>query len=210
MILPVAQPTPNAYEWLKAYVIALPSDEDAFLNEGALATDAGTSRTPIREALFRLESEGFLKRIPNKGAYVPALTDPDIRALMEARGVVERWAAQHGLLALQNSAGTLQSILDQQSASTGDIRAFIELDIDFHTRMVRVGNNPVLTDFYSSLRQRQLRVGVKAVTHGHARDQEVLVEHQGILDAIVSGDADEILRRIDSHLHSTLLAVTST
>lgn len=210
MIQPGTQPAPViAYEWVKAYIIGLPADQEAFLNEATLAAEAGTSRTPVRDALLRLEVEGFLKRIPNKGAYVPPITDPDIRALMEARGVIERWTAQHSLTALQRSADDLQHIIDEQAEAVTDVNRFIELDIDFHTRMIRLGNNPLLTEFYSSLRQRQLRVGIKAVTHGQERGREVLIEHQQILDAIRDGNSDAVITRIDTHLHSTLLAVTN-
>ncbi|MFD7548798.1 GntR family transcriptional regulator [Streptomyces sp. NPDC059816] len=198
-----------AYEWVKSYIIGLPADQEAFLNEATLATETGTSRTPVRDALLRLEVEGFLKRIPNKGAYVPPITDPDVRALMEARGVIERWAVHHSLNALRRSADDLQCIIDEQADAVDDVSRFIELDIDFHTRMIRLGSNPLLTEFYSSLRQRQLRVGIKAVTHGQGRGQEVLIEHQQILEAIRDGDSDAVIARIDKHLHSTLLAVTN-
>lgn len=208
---PMADTPPSApdiaYEWIKRYIIELPRERDAFLNEGALATATETSRTPVREALLRLESEGFLRRIPRKGVYVPPITDGDVRSLLDARAIVERWAATAARDAIRRDAGALQELIDAQRRSRDDTARFIELDIEFHSRMVGLGGNPVLEEFYSSLRQRQLRIGVRAVTHGVDRMENVLDEHQAILDAIVAGEATDAA--IDLHLESTRLAATA-
>ncbi|MBL5974897.1 MAG: GntR family transcriptional regulator [Candidatus Leucobacter sulfamidivorax] len=196
-----------AYEWIKRYIVDLPRDQDAFLNEVALATATETSRTPVREALLRLESEGFLRRIPRKGVYVPQITDADVRALLDARALVEQWAVHSAGEAIRRDAETFQDLIDQQRQSQDDTARFIELDIEFHARMVSLGSNPVLNDFYRSLRQRQLRIGVRAVTHGPNRAENVLREHQAILDAVCDdGDVDEAIRL---HLQSTLAAATA-
>lgn len=196
-----------AYEWIKRYIIELPRERDAFLNEGALASATETSRTPVREALLRLESEGFLRRIPRKGVYVPPITDADVRALLDARALVERWAASAAAETIRREAGALQELIELQRSSRDDTARFIELDIEFHSRMVSLGGNPVLEEFYRSLRQRQLRIGVRAVTHGSDRMDNVLGEHQAILDAIVAGGSADAA--IDLHLESTRVAATA-
>ncbi|MFH4285162.1 GntR family transcriptional regulator, partial [Acinetobacter baumannii] len=65
---------------------------EMFLSEAQVAAASGTSRTPVREALLRLEAEGFIRRVPHKGAYIPALTDKDVDDVMQARRVVEEWS----------------------------------------------------------------------------------------------------------------------
>jgi DNA-binding GntR family transcriptional regulator len=198
-----------AYEWVKTFIVGLPRDEDAFLNEVSLAQSTGTSRTPVREALLRLEAEGFIRRVPHKGAYVPAVSDPEVRTLMRARSVVEKWAATADVPELDRRVPELQDLIDRQRAEVDDLRRFIELDIEFHSLMVRTGDNHILSDFYDSLRQRQSRVGVKAVTSGENRAGEVLREHQAILDAVRSHDEAASHAAIDAHLNSTLAAVIS-
>lgn len=193
-----------AYEWIKRYIVELPRESDAFLNEVMLANATETSRTPVREALLRLESEGFLRRIPRKGAYVPPISDGDVRALMDARSLVECWAAENAAEAIRAEAPVLQRIIDEQREASTDTSRFIELDTEFHSRMVRLARNPLIEEFYDSLRQRQLRVGVRAVSHGDDRAGDVLREHQAILDAIGSGD--EAAKAIRAHLESTLIA----
>lgn len=193
-----------AYEWIKRYIVELPREKDAFLNEVSLAKATETSRTPVREALLRLESEGMLRRIPRKGAYVPPISDDDVRVLMDARSLVETWAADVGGEAIRAEMTGLRRLVEEQRAASGDTARFIELDIEFHSRMVRLARNPLLTEFYDSLRQRQLRVGVRAVSHGADRPGGVLREHAEILDAIERGEGSAAA--IEAHLRSTLVA----
>ncbi|MFJ4208885.1 GntR family transcriptional regulator [Paenarthrobacter sp. NPDC089675] len=205
---PTAQSQPEvAYQWMKSYISAIPRDEETFLNEAVLAKSTGTSRTPVREALLRLEAEGFVKRIPHKGAYVPPISDPDVRAILQARSVVEKWA----VLALESmpesQLDAFQRIIDQQRDAKDDPARFIELDTEFHTLMVRAGANPILADFYASLRQRQLRIGVRAVTQETDRAGDVLREHQLIVDALRSRSLEAAHQAIDAHLESTRWAV---
>ncbi|MFP3581438.1 GntR family transcriptional regulator [Arthrobacter sp. fls2-241-R2A-200] len=201
---PAAQSAPEvAYQWMKSYIAALPRDEETFLNEAVLAQSTGTSRTPVREALLRLEAEGFVKRIPHKGAYVPLISDPEVRAILQARAVIEKWAVSAQSSFPESQIHLLQGIIDQQLEAAEDAARFIELDTEFHTSMVQAGGNPVLTDFYASLRQRQLRIGVRAVTQGADRTHDVLREHQLIVDALRKQSAEAAHEAIDAHLEST-------
>ncbi|WP_142058311.1 GntR family transcriptional regulator [Pseudarthrobacter sp. B4EP4b] len=205
---PSTQSAPEiAYEWLKTYIAELPRDEESFLNEAVLAKSTGTSRTPVREALLRLEAEGFVKRVPHKGAYVPPISDPEVRAILQARSVVEKWAVLGLGDVLEGQLDALQRLIDQQRDAQDEPARFIELDTEFHTLMVRAGGNPILADFYSSLRQRQLRIGVLAVTQGAGRAEQVLREHQMIVDALRKRSVESTHEAIDAHLDSTRLAI---
>ncbi|MCQ6569651.1 GntR family transcriptional regulator, partial [Bacillus mycoides] len=74
----------STYTWLKQQISAIPKDEGAFLTEADVARRTGAARTPVREALLRLEAEGLVNRIPKRGAYVPPLSEGDIRSVMQA------------------------------------------------------------------------------------------------------------------------------
>ena len=78
-----------SYAWLKEHIDSLPRNEAVFLTESEVALQAGTSRTPVREALLRLQTEEFLTIVSKKGAYVPPVSYEDVDAVMEARGLVE-------------------------------------------------------------------------------------------------------------------------
>lgn len=198
----------TAYRWLRDSISALPWDEEAFLNENAVAAASGTSRTPVREALLRLEASGLVRRVPHKGAYVPALSSRDIDSMMEARQVIEEWAVRK-VVGLQDSTVELDRLLEQQAQVLSDPLAFIECDIQFHKYIVQIADNPVLQDVYESLRFKQLRMGVKAIVDSEGRSDHVLLEHRAIVEAIGSGDSDRAVEAVRNHLSSTQAAFRS-
>ena len=196
-----------AYHWLKDHIAGLPRDRSTFLTETAVAAEAGVSRTPVREALLRLESEGLVQIQPKKGAFVPAISDAEVETTMQARLVVEQWAA----VQVTDSAGAgllpqLRQLLGQQTAllDESDPRAFIEADRSFHRVIVQAAGNPELAAFYESLRDRQIRMGLQAVTRRPDRGQSVIDEHDAIVAAIVAGDPDLAEQAVTLHLSNTL------
>lgn len=212
MAFNLSQPSPAksareiAYDWLMDAIVALPWDQEAFLNEVEIGEASGTSRTPVREAMLRLESNGLIRRVPNKGAYVPALTVTDIEQMMEARRVIEEWAVvkatSRGI-----SLSPMRAIIDKQRRDRIDPLTFIQDDVEFHLLLVEAGNNPALEAVYRSLRHQQLRLGVMAVQDSQLRMQEVVDEHARILDAIESGDPNSSTDAMRNHLEQTLHAL---
>jgi DNA-binding GntR family transcriptional regulator len=198
----------TAYRWLRYYISALPWDEEAFLSENAVAEASGTSRTPVREALLRLEASGLVRRVPHKGAYVPALSSKDIDSMMEARQIIDEWAVRK-VTGHQSSTSDLANLLEEQAEILSDPLAFIECDIQFHKYIVEIAGNPVLQDVYESQRFKQLRMGVKAVVDSEGRSDHVLREHRAIVEAIGSGDPDLAVEAVRDHLASTRAALRS-
>lgn len=178
-----------------------------FLTENEIAESSGLSRTPVREALLRLEAEGFINRIPNKGAYIPAVTDRDIAAIMQVRMMIEEWSVRRVAEAGGGLVDDLSEIITRQSAED-DATAFIDLDLAFHTAIISAAQNPILTDFYRSLRDRQMRMGIRIVTADHERRSRVVAEHRAIVDAIALGDPDLAGEAVRHHLDSTLASMT--
>src|SRR5215467_12657455 len=78
-----------AFAWLKQHVISMPGTDGAFLTEAEVCRATGMSRTPVREALLRLEAEGFLQIVPKKGAFVPPISEREVEAIMQARALIE-------------------------------------------------------------------------------------------------------------------------
>jgi DNA-binding GntR family transcriptional regulator len=199
----------TAYRWLRDAISALPWDEEAFLSENAVAEASGTSRTPVREALLRLEASGLIRRVPHKGAYVPALSARDIETMMEARQLIEEWAVRK-VTASHRSMDDLNRLLEQQGETLSDPVAFIECDIRFHKYIIEAADNPVLQDVYDSQRFKQLRMGVKAVVDSEGRSDHVLREHRSIVEAIQTGNPDVAVAAVRDHLFSTLAALRAS
>jgi DNA-binding GntR family transcriptional regulator len=189
------------YGWLKNHISGLSRDGGVFLSESEVAAQAGTSRTPVREALLRLEAEGFLTIVPKKGAYIPPISDSEIEAVMQARALVENWCVQRIVPVGAAFIAELETNIAEQKTLIDDPAGFIECDRAFHRMMVRQAGNPVLAEFYESLRERQIRMGIRAVASGENRARAVLEEHNAIVRALAEGDATAAL---EAHLAGTL------
>lgn len=193
----------RAYQWLWKTICELPWNQESFLSENTIAAAAGISRAPVREALMRLEATGLIRRIPNKGAYIPALTDRDIQEIMEVRQVIGEWAtrkvASGGLLTRE----ALEAVLEKQEDSIGDPIRFIEHDIEFHTLIVHAAGNPMLEQVYVSQYSKQERLGIYAVLSNHERCRSVIAEHRAMAEAIVDRDVGRATQAALSHIGST-------
>lgn len=193
-----------AYDWLKEHVSAVPRTEGIFLSESEIAAATSTSRTPVREALLRLETEGFVQIIPKRGIYVPAISDEEMAAAMEARVLLEDWCVRRAAPLGAELADELDRLVEEQTALVDDPIAFIEADRGFHRAIVAQAGNPVVADFYESLRERQVRMGLSALASSAERVQVVLTEHRAIVDGIRAHDPDLAAAALQAHLASTL------
>ncbi|TDD00021.1 FadR family transcriptional regulator [Nonomuraea deserti] len=120
---------------------------------------------------------------------------------MQARGLVEDWCVRRIVPVDASFIAELESIVAEQEALLDDPLGFIDRDNAFHRLLVRQSGNPVLAEFYESLRERQIRMGIRAVASEENRARTVLQEHTAIVRALAAGDASDALA---AHLASTL------
>jgi DNA-binding GntR family transcriptional regulator len=198
----------KAYAYLRENILTDPEMQGRFLNEQELAAEIGVSRTPVREALLLLVSDGLVELIPQRGAYVPPVTGREISELMELRGVLESHAARLVIGHRSVPADKMQDTLNQQSTLPENEGAeaaqeFIRLDTLFHQQLIDAAGNELISRTYSKLHVRQILVGISALFGTTGRRHDVCAEHQGILDALVSGDAAKAQEAIDHHLAVT-------
>jgi DNA-binding GntR family transcriptional regulator len=195
----------RAYQYLRGTVLSDPAVSGTFINEQVVATEVGISRTPVREALLMLAAEDLVQLVPHRGAFVAPLPGREIAELMQARGVIECWAAITSLAVGDAPIGAMTDVLEQQRAivEQGDAKAFIELDSQFHALLVVAGGNSVLVRLYDNLRAKHVLLGVVALQRSATRRQEVLAEHQAIVDGLKAGDPAAAEKAILSHLGTT-------
>ncbi|AMY23956.1 GntR family transcriptional regulator [Rhodococcoides fascians] len=199
----------KAYQFVRDQVLSSPAATGTFLNEQELATRIGVSRTPVREALLMLQSEGLVEMVPKRGAHVPAMSGRQIAELMDLRGVLERHAASRALRAGDAPIAAMQHALHQQellmnSDSTDAPKEFIDWDGKFHQSLIDSAGSDLLSRTYAGLRARQLRVGLSALFTAANRQHRVCAEHQAIIDALSAGDEGLVHEKIDAHLEVTL------
>jgi DNA-binding GntR family transcriptional regulator len=182
----------RVYEHVKTAVLDRRYEGGTLLTEGELAEAVGVSRTPVREALLKLEVEGLLKLYPKKGALVLPVSAQEIADVVETRLLVEEHAVRKAVPAPPQLLDRLAELLEQQrlQAAAGQFTDAAVTDRCFHAEIVRSGGNEILSRLYDQLRDRQLRMGV-AVMHSHPdRIAHTLVEHGELLDALRAGDAE--------------------
>lgn len=196
-----------SYRWLKERIVTLPRNEGTFLTEAEVARATGMSRTPVREALLRLETEGFLQIFPKRGAFVPPISDAEVDSVMQARGLVEGWCVREATASSPGLLDELERLVIGQLDLLEAPVAFIARDRVFHGTIVRAAGNPILTDLYESLRERQLRMGLWAVTGSADRARVVVDEHQAIVTALRQGKPDLAAVALETHLANTLSAL---
>ncbi|MEU8647131.1 GntR family transcriptional regulator [Streptomyces sp. NPDC048674] len=192
----------RVYAHVKQGVLERRYEGGTLLTEGELADAVGVSRTPVREALLRLEVEGLIRLYPKKGALVLPVSAQEIADVVETRQLVEEHAARKAVPASPRLIARLEELLAQQKeqAAAGDLAAAAVTDRCFHAEIVRSGGNEILSRLYDQLRDRQLRMGV-AVMHAHPdRITKTLTEHEQILQALSSGDADAVVGLIHGHV----------
>jgi DNA-binding GntR family transcriptional regulator len=205
MDAPPIKPPPAAervYTHVKQAVLDRRYQGGTLLSEGELAEAVGVSRTPVREALLRLEVEGLLKLYPKKGALVLPVSAQEIADVVETRLLVE----QHAVAKVVPAAGLLltklEELLDKQRAhaAAGDLAAFAVADRCFHAEIVQAAGNAILAQLYDQLRDRQLRMGVATMHAEPGRIAKSITEHTEILDALRAGDAGAASTLVRRHL----------
>ncbi|WP_460664003.1 GntR family transcriptional regulator [Kribbella swartbergensis] len=195
----------RAYQYLRGTVLSDPAVSGTFINEQAVATEVGISRTPVREALLMLAAEDLVQLVPHRGAFVAPVPGREIAEVMQARGVIETWAATTSMASGGAPVEAMSAVLEQQRSivDNGDAKEFIELDSQFHALLVEAAGNSVLGRLYDNLRAKHVLLGVVALQRSATRRQEVLDEHQAIVDGLASGKPEAAEKAILSHLDST-------
>lgn len=203
----------RALDYVKTQVLtgAFPGGE--LISEGDVAGALGMSRTPVREAFLRLEAEGLLRLYPQRGALVIPVSPDEVRAVIEARLVLEQFAAGkligRGPAACATVFERLSGELGRQREAAGaaDWAEFLDSDRTFHAITLEESGNAILSNFYSTLRDRQMRMIGESALREANRVATIMEEHRDIAEAVRDGDTPRALRAVQTHLASTVRAI---
>lgn len=197
----------RAYEWTRTSIITGQLGGGALLTEGDVALAVGVSRTPVREAFLQLESEGLLRLLPKRGALVTELTDRDVLDMLEARLIVEPWAAARvaelgdRTCVCERLRRQLDLLVDAHEHE--DLVAYQDADRSFHEMLLDAAGNRLMADFYRTLRDRQLRAGAVALTTAQGRAQSIMEEHERIVAAVEAGQPSRAADVVRKHIQET-------
>ncbi len=176
------------------------------LGEAELARALGVSRGPLREGMQRLNQEGLLVSIRNRGLFVIEMTPETMRDVYLAREAVERAAAAeaHRIDPVGASAA-LEGTIDlmARAHALGDEDGVAEADFAFHTRLVASAASPRLSRMHTTL-LTETRMCLRALADSYAAKDIRVEEHQSIAEAFAAGDADLTDRLIVGHMQDAL------
>jgi DNA-binding GntR family transcriptional regulator len=173
------------------------------LMEVQLADEMGVSRTPVREAIRKLELDGFVVMIPRKGAYVASITLKDIADVFEVRAALEGMAA--GLAAERITEDEMEqlerSLLKEARLDSEGISNFVDNDTLFHEMIYSASRNKQLQHIITHLREQIQRFRTTSLSQP-GRTRESLDEHKKIVEAITSRDVDSARNLAREHIEN--------
>lgn len=182
------------------------------LMEIQLANKLGVSRTPIREAIRKLELEGLVLMIPRRGAEVAQITEKSLRDVLEVRRALEELAVQlaclrmtpEGVEDLKKAAKEFEQVLGDE-----DITVVAEADVAFHDLIYLATDNQRLISLLNNFREQMYRYRVEYLkkTEFHAK---LLKEHQEIIAAIENGEGDRAKEVTSRHIENQVEVVSDT
>jgi DNA-binding GntR family transcriptional regulator len=208
-IRPVERPVPlrqSVYEALVELIVAGALRPGQHLVESELARQLGVSRQPVREALHRLEAEGWIDLRPSQGAFVHVPTDREVDQLLDVRELLEGAAARLAARAVTPEAvARLRAACEdgRVAVGSGDVAAAVAANNDFHAAVAEIGGNAVLAQL-AEIVARRVRWHYRQVAP--ARGHESWAEHAELAAAIEAGDEDKAAALARQHTERTRTA----
>ncbi len=176
------------------------------LVEAQLASQLGVSRTPVREALHKLESEYLVSSIPRVGYFAKVLNEEDLRDICEIRSVIEGLAARKaiGLISEKNLSKLKRNIkLSKQAVAQGSLEKMVNLDTEFHDILCQSSGSKRIYQLCQKFREYMLKFRVECFRHSQIASRAV-IGHEKIYRAICNRDSSEVGIRVDSHLRDVM------
>ena len=193
------------YEALKSAITAVnvyDDHEEHRLDERQLSFELGVSRTPVREALCRLENEGFVRNIPRRGAFVARKTKKEVLEMITVWAALESMAAR---LIIENASdediATLRgmfSSFDEDGAAQARIDEYSETNISFHQALFRLSRCDLLSEITENLFLHMRSIRMRTIGEKD-RASRSIIDHMSIIEALEARDTELAERLVRQH-----------
>lgn len=182
------------------------------LMEIALAEKLGVSRTPVREAMRKLENEGLVVMAPRRGAQVANITEKDLNDVLEVRIALENLSIENAcsrmneeeLLELKKAAQNFDRLMKD-----GNLVKLAEADVAFHEVIYRASDNKRLVQVLNNLREQIYRYRVEYLKEEETRNL-LVSEHEELYEAIRSRDVKRAQEISYRHIENQREAIIRT
>lgn len=194
----------KVYDGLKQAILSMniyAQPGETRLDERQLSEDFGVSRTPVREAITRLEQEGFVKVIPRRGAFVVRKTKKEILEMITVWAALESMAAR---LITERAKDSEIATLRQMFATFGSERVqakideYSETNIEFHQAILRMSQCDLLNQMAENLFAHMRWIRMRTIAEDD-RATRSIIDHMHIIEALEQRDADLAERLVRAH-----------
>ena len=196
----------HAYRQIKEAILSGTLAAGSQTSVPSLSEALGMSRTPVREALTDLANEGLVSFERNRGVRVLALDQFDVEEIFDLRILLEVPATFRMVQFLGSQrnefVGELRREYEAMESSIEDEAVFMEHDRRFHKIILDHSGNKRLSSYVLELRDQVRSLGLSTVGHSRSMN-DVLHEHEVILDAVESGDAEAAKMEMERHIRHT-------
>lgn len=192
----------KVFETLEKDILTGALQSGETVSENRLSSLLGVSRTPVREALRRLEQEGLVRNEPGRGAVILGVTKQDLLDIYEIRIRIEGLAARSAAQSITEvQAAQMRELVELQEfyAAKGDSEKIRDLDSQFHSMLYSFCTSRVLADTLTSLHHRIERFRRMSVVNSE-RAGRTSSEHRAILEALSAHDGDSAERLLIEHI----------
>lgn len=179
------------------------------LMEIHLGDKLGVSRTPIREAIRKLELEGLVIMIPRRGAVVAEITEKSLKDVLEVRRALDVLSIELACERItdeEKEALKKAQINFEAAIKTGDLRSIAEKDVAFHNIIIDATRNIRLMQLVNNLSEQMYRYRFEYIKD-MSQHENLINEHQAICESILSGDKDTAAKSAKLHIDNQELAI---
>ena len=202
----MAKAVDSAYRAIREGILAGTFAQGSHITARQLAEATGLSRTPVREAMRRLDAEGMISLIPNRGAFVASWSDSEIEQIYELRVLLESFAAQTAAERINDAqrdrlkelAVEMTHLVEQRPV---DVEAIAEVNDKFHKGVLEACGNPRLRDLLGAITEVPLQL---STFRRYSVDElrRSAAQHAELVAALTVGDADWARSVMTSHIRS--------
>lgn len=182
------------------------------LMEISLANRLGVSRTPVREAIRKLELEGLVIMVPRKGAQVAPITEKDLNDVLEVRLGLEELAMKYACERITDDQleGMLVAMKQfEECLQSGELAKLAQSDEDYHELIYRATGNLRLIQIINNLREQIYRYRIEYLKDKNV-GESLAAEHQELYYALQERDANRAIQCMKKHIHNQQQAIVKT
>lgn len=189
-----------AYEKIKEKILI---GNDEYTSENSLVDELQMSRTPIREALQKLQHEGFIKLLPNQGITIPELSVKEVNDIFDFRIAIETASLKQVVHLLhQEQFNDLDMLIHEQTlaVNNNDLFHFIDYDVKFHLYLLRVVGNESYIQGIKNVSERLHRLS-RRIKNNHQKLFALIQEHKNIVNYLKNKEIDTAVKELEDHLN---------